>query len=219
MTNIYSWKKYNDNILKLVKKNVNYNLSSIFNAIENSYYPQTRDIFTLTANSRKITNILDFGSNLSLISNLSNRINIKKKKFYIFDPFSKGNNHIKIKDLSYKVFSNFSEIKKIKFDLIHFGSCIQYIENFYYYLNLLNLNAKSKILFTATPFNLIKKYTTRQTNHNNLNQIVHSYKILYNYLKLKQFDIVFKSSMNIKLAKLKTIKPNPYFLNILFQMK
>jgi len=219
MTNMYSWKKYNLNIQKLAKKNIAFNLSSIFNAYENSYYPQTRDIFSLTANSTKIINILDFGSNLSLISNLTNRINVKKKFFYIYDPFSQKDDHIKIKGLNYKVFSNFNEIKKIKFDLIHFGSCIQYIKNFYYYLNLLNLNDKSKILFTATPLNLIKKYTTRQTNHNNLFQIVHSYKILYNYFKLKQFDIVFKSSMDIKLAKLKTIKPNTYFLNILFQMK
>jgi len=219
MTNIYSWKKYNLNIQKLVKKNITFNLSSIFNANENSYYPQTRDIFSLSANSIKIINILDFGSNLSLISNLTNRINVKKKKFYIYDPFSNKDDHIKIKNLNYKIFSNFSEIRKIKFDLIHFGSCIQYIENFYYYLDLLNLSTKSKILFTATPLNLLKKYTTRQTNQKNLFQIVHSYKILYNYFKLKEFDIVFKSSMNIKLASLKTIKPNTFFLNLLFQKK
>jgi len=81
MTNMYSWKKYNLNIQKLAKKNIAFNLSSIFNAYENSYYPQTRDIFSLTANSTKIINILDFGSNLSLISNLTNRINVKKKNF------------------------------------------------------------------------------------------------------------------------------------------
>jgi len=219
MTNIYSWKNYNLNIQKLVKKNIAHNRSNIFNANEKSYYPQTRDIFSLSANSKEIINILDFGSNLSLISNLTNRINIKKKNIYIYDPFYKKNDYIKISNLNYKIFSNFSDINKIKFDLIHFGSCIQYIENFYYYLNLLNLSEKSKILFTATPLNLQKKYKTRQTNQKSLFQIVHCYKTLYNYFKLRKFNIVFKSSMNIKLAALKTIKPNTFFLNLLFQKK
>ena len=116
-------------------------------------------------------------------------------------------------------YSNLTEIIKIKFDLIHFGSCIQYIQNFDSYLKILKSNNKSKILFTATPFNLYTKYKTKQINQKNLFQTVHNYHDLCKLLKLKKFDIIFKSSMNIKLAKLKTVKPNTYFLNILFQMK
>ena len=219
MTKIYSWKIYNHNIQKLINQNINFNNSAKFNAVDNSYYSQTRDIFALVANTSKVINILDFGSNLSLISNLNNKIDTKAKKFIVYDPFYSLKDDIKIKNINYKIFSNFTDIIKIKFDLIHFGSCIQYIENIENYIKLLTLNKKSKILFTATPFNLFTKYKTKQTNHKNLFQTVHNYKDLYKLLKSKKFDIIFKSSMNIKFAKLKIIKPNTYFLNILFQMK
>ena len=137
----------------------------------------------------------------------------------MYDPFYSLKDDVKIKNLNYKIFSNLTEIIKIKFDLIHFGSCIQYIQNFDSYLKILKSNNKSKILFTATPFNLYTKYKTKQINQKNLFQTVHNYHNLCKLLKLKKFDIIFKSSMNIKLAKLKTVKPNTYFLNILFQMK
>ena len=219
MTNNYSWKKYNLNIQKLINQNIAFNKKLMFNAVDNSYYSQTRDIFALVANTSKVINILDFGSNLSLISNLSNKIDIKAKKFFVYDPFYSLKDDVKIKNINYKIFSNLTDIIKIKFDLIHFGSCIQYIKNFDSYLKILKLNNKSKILFTATPFNLYTKYKTKQINQKNLFQIVHNYHDLCKLLKLKKFDIIFKSSMNVKLAKLKTVKPNTYFLNILFQMK
>lgn len=219
MTKIYSWKIYNHNIQKLINQNINFNNSSKFNAVDNSYYTQTRDIFALVANTSNVINILDFGSNLSLISNLNNKIDTKAKKFIVYDPFYSLKDDIKIKNINYKIFSNLTDIIKIKFDLIHFGSCIQYIKNFDSYLKILKLNNKSKILFTATPFNLYTKYKTKQINQKNLFQIVHNYHDLCKLLKLKKFDIIFKSSMNVKLAKLKTVKPNTYFLNILFQMR
>ena len=219
MTNNYSWIKYNLNIQKLINQNIAFNKKFMFNAVDNSYYTQTRDIFALVANTSKVINILDFGSNLSLISNLSNKIDTRAKKFFVYDPFYSLKDDIKIKNINYKIFSNFTDIIKIKFDLIHFGSCIQYIENIENYIKLLTLNKKSKILFTATPFNLFTKYKTKQTNHKNLFQTVHNYKDLCKLLKFNKFNIIFKSSMNIKLAKLKIVKPNTYFLNILFQMK
>ena len=219
MTNNYSWKKYNINIQKLINQNIAFNKKFMFNAVDNSYYTQTRDIFALVANTSKVINILDFGSNLSLISNLSNKIDTRAKKFFVYDPFYSLKDDVKIKNINYKIFSNLTDIIKIKFDLIHFGSCIQYIKNFDSYLKILKLNNKSKILFTATPFNLYTKYKTKQINQKNLFQIVHNYHDLCKLLKLKKFDIIFKSSMNVKLAKLKTVKPNTYFLNILFQMK
>jgi len=219
MTNNYSWKKYNLNIQKLINQNIAFNKKFMFNAVDNSYYTQTRDIFALVANTSKVINILDFGSNLSLISNLNNKIDTKTKKFIVYDPFYSLKDDVKIKNINYKIFSNLTDIIKIKFDLIHFGSCIQYIKNFDSYLKILKLNNKSKILFTATPFNLYTKYKTKQINQKNLFQIVHNYHDLCKLLKLKKFDIIFKSSMNVKLAKLKTVKPNTYFLNILFQMK
>jgi hypothetical protein len=219
MTNNYSWIKYNLNIQKLINQNIAFNKKFMFNAVDNSYYTQTRDIFALVANTSKVINILDFGSNLSLISNLSNKIDTRAKKFFVYDPFYSLKDDVKIKNINYKIFSNLTDIIKIKFDLIHFGSCIQYIKNFDSYLKILKLNNKSKILFTATPFNLYTKYKTKQINQKNLFQIVHNYHDLCKLLKLKKFDIIFKSSMNVKLAKLKTVKPNTYFLNILFQMK
>ena len=80
MINRYSWKNYNHNINKIIRYNVTQNNLSIFNVIEKSYYPHTRDIFALTASSKNIINILDYGSNLSLLTNLKNKINLYKKK-------------------------------------------------------------------------------------------------------------------------------------------
>ena len=50
MTNNYSWKKYNLNIQKLINQNIAFNNKFMFNAEDNSYYTQTRDIFALVAN-------------------------------------------------------------------------------------------------------------------------------------------------------------------------
>ena len=144
MTNNYSWKKYNLNIQKLINQNIAFNNKFMFNAEDNSYYTQTRDIFALVANTSKVINILDFGSNLSLISNLNNKIDTKAKKFFVYDPFYSLKDDVKSKNINYKIFSNLTEIIKIKFDLIHFGSCIQYIQNFDSYLKILKSNNKSK---------------------------------------------------------------------------
>jgi hypothetical protein len=219
MINRYSWKNYNHNINKIIRYNVTQNNLSTFNVIEKSYYPHTRDIFALTASSKNIINILDYGSNLSLLSNLKNKINLDKKKFYIYDPFNSHKKKINIKNVKYEIKTNFNDLIKINYDLIHFGSCIQYIENPLFVLKCLKHTKNLKILITATPFNYKMTYSTEQTNHNNLKQIVHNYEMIIKFFSINGFDLIFKSSMDIKLAKLKVLKSKTYFLNLLFQKK
>lgn len=219
MTKNYSWKHYNNSIKKLVLYNIDFNKRNKFNAPEKNYYPQTRDIFSITAITGNSKKILDFGSNLSMISNLRNKLELNNKEFIIYNPFFDNNFKPKIKNIKYKVVNNLEKINKIKFDLVHFGSCIQYIKNFYELFEKIKFEQKSKILFTATPFNLHSSYFAKQTNKKNLEQFVHDYEFFKKFLNEKNFNLIFKSSIDIKLAKLKPIKSGTYFLNLLFQKK
>lgn len=220
MTDNYSWKLYNHSIKKLVLKNIDINNRHQFNAPEKKYYSQTRDIFSMAIiKCNSCTKILDFGSNLSIISNLGNKLELTNKEFIIYDPFFENNFKPKIKNIKYKVVDNLEKISKIKFDLVHFGSCIQYIKNFYELFEKIKFEKKSKILFTATPFNLHSSYVAKQTNQRNLLQFVHDYEFFKKFLNEKKFNLIFKSSIDIKLAKLKPIKLGTYFLNLLFQKK
>jgi len=158
MTKIYSWKIYNHNIQKLINQNINFNNSAKFNAVDNSYYSQTRDIFALVANTSKVINILDFGSNLSLISNLNNKIDTKAKKFIVYDPFYSLKDDIKIKNINYKIFSNFTDIIKIKFDfkyllkkiwiVISIYILLHFNPDYYITLNLISIIISFLILYS-----------------------------------------------------------------------
>ena len=217
MINRYSWSNYNSKIVKIVKKNVKYNAKNKFNYIENSYYPHTRDIFCLAINDIKIKNIIDYGSNESLVSNLRNKINLKNKKFFIIDPFFIKKKKLKINNIDYKIYKNTNELNKIYFDLLNFGSSLQYIENYVDIINNIKFKTGSRILFTATPLNLKQFYRTKQSNQKNLTQNVHNFNKLKNFLKKKKFFISFKSVMNINMAKLTSVKNDTFFMNILFE--
>lgn len=215
--NKYSWEKYNLNKIKIIKKNIEYNKKHKFNAIENSYYPHTRDIFCLAIKSSEIVKILDFGSNQSILSNLKNKINTKRKYFVIYDPFFKKGKEIKFRDISYKIVKKLGDLNNLKFDFLHFGSSLQYIDDYNYIFDFANFTSISKILFTATPFNLNKKYMAKQSNHRNLLQYVHNFRKLKLILKKKKFTVTFQSCMDIKLAELNLIKKNTFFMNVLFE--
>ena len=75
---MYNWKIYNKKKNKLAIKFEKYNTKNIFNFIENSYYNHTRDLFSLFLLSSKYDKpkILDYGSNVALLSNLK-----KNQKF------------------------------------------------------------------------------------------------------------------------------------------
>ena len=216
---IYNWDKYNSNS-KLVKKLINYNKKYKFNYLENGLYNHIRDLFCLSliqtfqkSNKRKKINILDYGSNLLTYSNLANKINLNHYIFSIYDPFSKKNiSNIK----NIKIFKDKERFKK-KWDMVNFGSSIQYLEN----INLLNeVNFKSTklVLITHTPLSLLKSYVSAQTNNKNLYQNIHSFKNVVNFFKKKGLELIFKSRNQDKFISAKK-KYKTFSLNLLFIRK
>ena len=218
-TTNYNWKKYNKNNSLLSKKFEKFNNNSIINFDEQSYYNHTRDLLALCLISSKKINVLDFGSNIAVISNLKNKIRLKNVTFYIFDPFnSKGYSKINsLKNIRAYVVNDLSFVKKITFNLIHFGSCIQYLKDYRKPIKNINFSKDSKILITATPLTLNKEYLCKQSNQINLFQIIHNFKKLESYFKKLSFYLIFKSSFNIKLASIKNIKKKTFILNLLFK--
>ena len=215
--NSFNWINYNNNI-QLLKKITNHNKKNKFNLIEEGIYNHIRDIFCLTIisinkkNKRKIR-VLDYGSNKIVYANLLNKINIKNFEFYIYDPFAQYNYK---KNKNFVVFKN-KKIFKLSWDIINFGSSLQYLKN----LNMLkeiNLKNSKKILITHTPFSMEKNYVSKQLNNKNLYQNIHSYKNLIYLLKKNNFELIFKSRNSDKnIASKKKFKT--YSLNLLFSKK
>jgi len=201
--------------MSVAKKNIQFNKRHKINCIEKSYYPHTRDLLALLIANKSIKNILDFGSNLAVLSNLNNKIKTVNKKFITYDPFFKSGNKFKIDNIKYTIVNNLNDIYKIRFDLLHLGSCLQYIENYDFLLQKLKFTKNAKIFISATPININHSYITEQTNHKNLIQNVHSLKKLINFFNKIKFKLIFKSCMDINHAKLKLVKKQTYFLNLI----
>ena len=166
--------------------------------------------------NKKNNNILDYGSNLLTLCNLNNKIDVRKFKFTIYDPFYEPKEKIKIKDVNYQIINNENRIFKNNYDLLHFASSGQYQKNFLSKIQDLNLNKAQIILFTHTPFSLDRSYSSIQSNHNNLTQHVHSYKLLISILKKKNFNLIFKSRNDDKYIACKKKKYKTYSLNLIF---
>ena len=81
----------------------------------------------------------------------------------------------------------------------------------------MSLNKAQIILFTHTPFSLDRSYSSIQSNHNNLTQHVHSYKLLISILKKKNFNLIFKSRNDDKYIACKKKKYKTYSLNLIFK--
>lgn len=222
-TNNDYWKKYNFNKKNLIKKILKFNDKFKFNFYEKEHFNHTRDILALSLSlfkdNKKIIKVLDFGSNPLTISNLNNKINTKKFKFVIFDPFSNkiNNKKINIKNVKYSLVNNLNKIYKSEFEVMHFASSIQYQENFIKNLNRFRLNKTKIIIFTHTPFSLGKTYLSRQTNHTNLIQTVYSLKQLILKLKKIKFNLIFKSRNNDKYIACQNKKFKSFSLNLVFK--
>jgi hypothetical protein len=216
------WKRYNKDKEKLIKKIINFNNKSEINYLENEHYNHTRDLFALSlaflSNKKKRINILDYGSNLLTLCNLNNKINTKRFNFFIFDPFEKKVvNKIAIKDLKYKILNNEESIIINKYELLYFGSSIQYEENFLKKLKNFDLKFTKIILFTHTPFSLDKSYSSTQSNHLNLIQYIHSLNEIIALLKKKKFNLIFRSRNDDKYIACKKTKSKTYSLNLIFK--
>lgn len=215
------WTSYNLKKDNLIKKIIKFNDKNGFNFFENENYNHIRDILALalifTKKNKKKIAILDYGSNLLTISNLNKKIETKNINFDIFDPFHiTKKKKIKIHNINYKIFKNKRKILKKNYDLINFGSSIQYQKNFLDDFQKINLKKTRYIIFTSTPFSLSKTYHTEQLNHSHLIQTIFSLRELVDKLKFHKFNLLFKSRNADKYISCKFKKYKTYSLNLIF---
>ena len=228
MKSYYDWIEYNSQRNDDAIRIYNYNLKSKVNYIEKGVHKNARDIYALslllTEKKNAISNVLDFGSNLIPQSNLLNKINVNRYRFFIYNPhIHKIRKKFKFK---YKFVDKIKDLEKYKFDLIYFGSSLQYIQNLKEIGNLKFIRKSKYVLISHTPvvLNNSKTYQENQTTIKkkivkNLIQNIHSYgEILKNLLK-NSFSLKFKSINEIKYSGLKKRKKNVYSLNLLFKNK
>ena len=217
----YSWSKYNRQNEKLSLKIINFNRLNNINFIEDGIYNHMRDIFCLSIlflkSKKPITRVLDYGSNILALSNIKSKINIKFFEFNIYDPFLKN---LKIKK-PFKI--NFiyqnKKLKKKSFDIINFGSSIQYLKNLNILDKQINFKTVKAIIITHTPFTNNKKYISKQSNHNKLLQNIYSISFIKQFYKRKGFELVFKSRNDPKYIACKNKKKGTHSLNLIFLKK
>ena len=117
-------------------------------------------------------------------------------------------------------------MEKHKFDLIYFGSSLQYIRNLKELGNLKFIGKSKYVLISNTPIILNNNKTYRENKTNvkrkivkNLFQNIHSYRDITKNLLRNRFSLKFKSINEIQYSCLKKRKKNVYSLNLLFKNK
>ena len=223
MKTYFDWFEYNSKRNKEAIRIYNYNLKSKVNYIEKSFYKNVRDIYALSLllakRTNSISNVLDYGSNLIPHSNLLNKIDVSKYKFFIYNPLIKKiNKRLKLK---FEFVNKIKDLKKNRFDLVYFGSSLQYIQNLKEIGDLQFMKRSNYILITHTPISLnnSKNYRENQANENNLIQSIHSYREITKNLLRGCFNLKFKSVNEFKYSGLKKRKKNVHSLNLLFKNK
>ena len=212
----YNWQSYNLKSNKLSKKIINFNKKYKFNFIEEHIYNHIRDIFCLVltlSRKGKKTNVLDYGSNILSLSNIKNKIITQNFNFFIFNPY-KNKSTKEIKPFTIITINNKKNLKKYKYDILNFGSCLQYLESLKNLDYHLNFSSISKIIITHTPLTLGRSFSAVQSNHSNLVQNIHNYNSLINFFKRKKFKVIFKSRNDDKFIGLKKTNKKVFSLNI-----
>lgn len=220
MNSSFDWSKYNADRNKEAVKINKFNLSSNFNYSEKGIYNHIRDIYALSltiSKGKKKTKVLDYGGGLISQSNLINKISLKNYNFTIYNPYIK-----KVKEnflFNYTVTNNVGQLNKKKFDLIYFGSCLQYIRD-EKLLTKLNFITKSKfILITHTPLSFDTKSTVheKQKNQKKLSQKIYTFDFIKKKLLKNKFTLVFKSTNDFKYSGLQNKKKHIKSMNLLFK--
>tara|TARA_A100001015_G_scaffold284118_1_gene350165 strand:- start:236 stop:904 length:669 start_codon:yes stop_codon:yes gene_type:complete len=219
MESKFNWTNYNLKRNKEAIKINNFNIKSKINYLEKGVYKNVRDIYALalllSGSHKKRVDVLDYGGNLMSHVNLINKINTKKIYFTIFNPFLPKEIKNKI-NLKMKNIRNLKMLPKKKFDLIYFGSVLQYIENFKLINEKVISNSKF-ILITHTPITFDKKsYIAKQSNEKKLFQKIYTLEHIKKILLKNNFQLVFKSINDFKFAGLKIKKNGTHSLNLLF---
>jgi hypothetical protein len=215
--NNYKWNQYNNN-KKLIENLIVFNKKKKFNAVEKGLYNQIRDIFCLSlilslkTSKKKKIKVLDFGSNSLAYSNIINKIDCKKYSFNVYDPFYNNEKF----PLPFKVFyfKDPTLLKKNSWDMVNFGSSIQYLKNLNTLKNI-NFTKTNLVSITHTPINLKRSYSEMQTNHKSLRQNIYSLSKIKKIFYEKKFKLIFKSRNDDNLSVAKN-KKDTYLLNLVF---
>ena len=213
----YKWEKYNIKNMKLAKKFISLNKKNKFNFIEKGLYNHVRDILCLSLliNKKKKLNVLDYGSNILSLININKKIDINLFNFFIYDPFLKEKKNIK-HPFKISILNKKKDLQKKHFDVVNFGSSIQYIKNLKDIEETINFLKVSSVVITHTPLTLKKEFITKQTNHKQLSQKIYNYYNIINFFKKKKFKLIFKSrNKNKYVASLKN-KSSTFSLNLVF---
>jgi hypothetical protein len=215
--NIYKWNQYNNN-KKLIKYLIDFNKKKTVNAVEWGLYNQIRDnfclslILSLKISKKNKIKALDFGSNFLAYANIVNKIDCKKFSFHVYDPFYNQEKFL----LPFKVsfFKDFNLLKKYNWDMVNFGSSIQYLDNLNI-LNNINFTKTNVVSITHTPINLKRSYEEIQSNHKNLKQNIQSLNEIKKFFFKHKFKLIFKSRNDDNLSGTKN-KKDTYLLNLIF---
>ena len=213
----YKWEKYNIKNMKLAKKFITLNKKNKFNFIEKGLYNHVRDILCLSLliNKKKKLNVLDYGSNILSLININKKIDINLFNFFIYDPFLKEKKNIK-NPFKISILNKKKDLQKKHFDVVNFGSSIQYIRNLKDIEETINFLKVSSVVITHTPLTLKKEFISKQTNHKQLSQKIYNYYNIINFFKKKKFKLIFKSrNKNKYVASLKN-KTSTFSLNLVF---
>ena len=223
MNSRYDWLNYNKKRNIEAIKIAKYNSKKSIHYFEKGIYNHIRDIYALSlllAKGKTNTQVLDYGGNLISHCNLLNKINTKKIFFLIYNPYI--NNINKKLNFKYKLSNNISDIKNKKFNLIYFGSSLQYISDINSLIESKIISKSNYVLITHTPLSFkeqkaIKKL--RQSNHKELFQNIYSYKLIYQKLLNKKFELIFKSINRQKYSGINKKYKNIFSVNLLFKKK
>jgi putative methyltransferase (TIGR04325 family) len=216
----FNWMNYNLKRNKEANKIHAINLENKINYLEKGVYQNIRDIYALALlisnNQKKKIKILDYGGNLMSHVNLRNKIETKNMEFFVFNPYSPEN--IKNKTgLKIKFIKELESYKTHKFDLIYFGSVLQYISNLKSIRNLI-LKKANYVLITHTPIKLgNKSFISRQKNEKNLIQNIHTLEQIKKNLLYNIFKLVFKSINDYQYSGLRKKYKDTHSLNLLFK--
>ena len=225
--NFQLWKNNNDELYSLAKNMILHNRSERFNFIEDNQYNHIRDLLCFVllrlnqVQNKEKFRIIDFGSNAATWANLSNKILMRDYDISIFDPtYDYANNETLKFDFPVKIFSEIDNLLLLDFDLSVFGSCIQYIEDFFDLIKKYNFLISDTILFTHTPLALGSTFTTNQHSSFTGKQIIYSFDDLITFFEQIGYECIYKSLLpNISSKVDRDDLSKVIYINLLFTKK
>ena len=145
--------------------------------------------------------VLDYGSNEMSLVNIVNKINDMGVEYTIYDPCAGSKKKTVTGGLNGgKVVYNEQDLSLECFDLVIFGSSIQYISDVFDLFSRDYILSSDKILFTHTPFSLKDEMKVRQYSGYVGYQTLYSFSDIDEYFSGKNYDLIFKSALDPKFA-------------------